>query len=93
MSIAINSVSVQSSKALSSESQSGGVRLAWQVGIWSSQILLFLAFGPVGLMKTFMSPEALVAMGLGFARTFPIGCCASSASRNWQARLGSCCRR
>jgi hypothetical protein len=71
MSIAINSVSVQSSKALSSESQSGGVRLAWQIGIWSAQILLFLAFGPVGLMKTFMSPEALVAMGLGFARDVP----------------------
>ena len=49
MSIAINSASVQSNKALSGDSKSGGARLAWQIGIWSAQILLFLAFGPVGL--------------------------------------------
>jgi uncharacterized membrane protein YphA (DoxX/SURF4 family) len=71
MSIAIDSTSAQSNKPLSSESRSGGTRLAWQVGIWSAQILLFLAFGPVGLMKTFLSPEALVGMGVSFARDVP----------------------
>jgi len=71
MSIAINSTSAQSNKPLSSESRSGGTRLAWQIGIWSAQILQFLAFGPFGLMKTFLSPEALVGMGLSFARDVP----------------------
>jgi uncharacterized membrane protein YphA (DoxX/SURF4 family) len=71
MSIAIDSTSAQSNKPLSSESRSGGTRLAWQVGIWSAQILLFLAFGPVGLMKTFLSPEALGGMGVSFARDVP----------------------
>jgi uncharacterized membrane protein YphA (DoxX/SURF4 family) len=71
MSIAINSTSAQSNKPLFSESRSGGTRLAWQIGIWSAQILLFLTFGPVGLMKTFLSPEALVGMGLSFARDVP----------------------
>ena len=45
--------------------------LAWQIGLWSTQVSLGLFFGMTGIMKTFMSPEALVANGVGSAMDLP----------------------
>jgi len=46
--------------------------LRWEFPIWSAQLALALLFGAAGAMKTFMTPEALVPMGLNFATEIPI---------------------
>ena len=43
----------------------------WQIGLWSTQVLLAAFFGMTGLMKTFMSPEALLANGVSSALDLP----------------------
>jgi len=43
----------------------------WPVALWSTQLLLALFFGMTGLMKTFMSPEALLANGVSSALDLP----------------------
>ena len=45
--------------------------LGWQLGLWSSQILLCLFFGASGLFKLFVAPESLVPMGLNYATDIP----------------------
>jgi len=42
--------------------------LAWRIGLWAAQILLCGAFGAA---KTFLSPEALVGLGIGYATEIP----------------------
>ncbi len=45
---------------------------AWQIGFWGAQIALAILFGMAGVMKTFMAPEALPAMGIAWATEVPL---------------------
>lgn len=46
-------------------------QLKWQIGLWAAQILLAAFYGFAGILKTFMPPEALPAMGLNYATQIP----------------------
>ena len=45
--------------------------LGWQIALWTSQILLAGFYGLSGFMKTTMTPEQLVPMGLNYAVDIP----------------------
>lgn len=47
-------------------------QLGWQISLWAVQILLAAFYGFAGLLKTFMPPEALPAMGLNYANEIPL---------------------
>lgn len=44
----------------------------WQIGLWFAQIVLAILFLVPGVMKTFMAPEALQAMGIAWAGDSPV---------------------
>ena len=43
----------------------------WRVALWTAQVLLFVLFGMAGVMKSFVSPQALVGMGITYATQIP----------------------
>lgn len=45
----------------------------WTIGLWAAQIILAGFFGMAGVMKTFMAPADLVAMGILYATEIPLG--------------------
>ncbi|MCX5515760.1 hypothetical protein C3941_06055 [Kaistia algarum] len=47
-------------------------QLGWQSGLWTAQVLLAVFYGFSGVLKTFMPPEALPAMGLNYATEIPV---------------------
>ena len=44
---------------------------SWQIALWSAQLLLALFFGMSGLSKNVMPVDALVTMGLAYAKDIP----------------------
>jgi len=45
--------------------------LGWQIGLWIAQLLLAGFYGLAGFMKTTMTPEQLVPIGLNYAVDIP----------------------
>lgn len=45
--------------------------LGWQIGLWTSPVLLAGLYGSAGFMKTTMTPEQLVPIGLNYAVDIP----------------------
>lgn len=45
----------------------------WNIALWIAQVMLFIMFMGPGIMKTFMDPAALSAMGLLWPSQVPIG--------------------
>ncbi len=46
---------------------------AWTIGLWVAQILLAAFFGFAGFNKISQSPDALVAMGMAWVGSAPVG--------------------
>lgn len=42
------------------------------IALWVAQVALFVLFGMAGIMKTFMPPTDLAAMGLNYATDLPL---------------------
>jgi uncharacterized membrane protein YphA (DoxX/SURF4 family) len=53
---------------------SGGNRaaLGWQIGFWTTQILLAALFGTAGILKSFWPPAELAQMGIAWAADVPL---------------------
>jgi uncharacterized membrane protein YphA (DoxX/SURF4 family) len=60
------------SQAQNPISASHSAGLGWQIGLWFAQIALALMFGTAGVMKTFMTPDALAAAGMSGITDLPI---------------------
>lgn len=46
--------------------------IALRVGLWTAQVVLFVFFGAVGALNTFVSPSVLTAMGLTYSTEIPL---------------------
>lgn len=61
----------QTTAAMSTGYDSHQAGRGWRIGLWTAQIILFLAYGASGFMNSFMPVDHLIAMGMSHAGVLP----------------------